>query len=70
MPIEVKSGHYDIKEVAKAFNRIGQSSGILITRDTYEIIKTDTAMISICPIDVFAMYPHEILNNFVSQVNE
>jgi hypothetical protein len=67
VPIEVKSGNYDIKEVAKAFTRIGQESGILITQDSYHIAQTSNVKIFLYPIEVFAMYPHELLRQFLSQ---
>ncbi len=70
VPIEVKSGHYDIKEVAKAFNRIGQNSGILITQDSYHIVQSSNVRIFLCPIEVFAMYPDELLNQFLLQGRE
>jgi len=65
VPIEVKSGHYNIKEVTKAFNRIGQNSGILITQDSYDMVQTGNAKIFLCPIEFFAMYPDELLNQFL-----
>ena len=65
VPIEVKSGHYNIKEVAKAFNRIGQNSGILITQDSYDMVQTGNTKIFLCPIEFFAMYPDELLNQFL-----
>ena len=70
VPIEVKSGHYNIKEVAKAFNRIGQNSGILITQDSYHIVQSSNVRIFLCPIEVFAMYPDELLNQFLLQGRE
>ena len=65
VPIEVKSGHYNIKEVAKAFNRIGQNSGILITQDSYDMVQTGNTKMFLCPIEFFAMYPDELLNQFL-----
>jgi predicted AAA+ superfamily ATPase len=67
VPIEVKSGHYDIKEVAKAFNRIGHCSGILINQNAYEFVKIDNTEIFLCPIEIFAMYPKEVLNIFLKE---
>ena len=70
VPIEVKSGHYDLKEVAKSLNRIGQCSGILINRNAYEFVKIDNTKIFLCPIEFFAMYPKEILNIFLLKENK
>ncbi|MGC8609505.1 MAG: ATP-binding protein, partial [Thermoplasmata archaeon] len=67
VPIEVKSGSYDIHELSKVLKKFGQNSGIVINQNSYNIVYEDNVGIFLYPVQIFAMYPNEFLNQFFSE---
>ncbi len=69
IPMEVKSGNFDLKVVARAIRRLGQSSGIIISQGYPMTRSVEDIIISEYPIQMLAAYPSEVISDYTRTLN-
>jgi len=67
IPIEVKSGNYDISDFSKALKKMRSDSGILVDQGSMAVKKIDDTTIFQYPIYAMALYPDRIMEEFLSR---
>ena len=65
--VEVKSGNIDYKAIANSLSKLNLDSGIILNMDSFEAREYNGINLFLYPIWAFALYPDEILKQFLEK---